>query len=187
MQGKRVDLLTFTDSGGDEWNVPPNPVLIAYIGVGVVGANIYAGYDASLGWEYNVTLGLDTTGFYIDHATHIGVFGSVSGTLSGTLNVFGFDVAEASGSVGITASAKVSLNDPDPRDGRLYLDELYNGSNLGQSFLDALQFDFTIDLTAKVKASIGLCVPFLGPAFKFPAYSKDFDLRVSSTYTRPPI
>lgn len=152
-----MDLLSFHRTGGSQWG---KQFCFTFLSLGVPGVadvHLDACFGGYVGWDYSVGFGIDTTGFYIDPSTHIGVNGGIYAGLHGGLRVLGFDLASADGRIGLDASAHLSIRNPDPSQGdRVYLDEIFNGGNLFQSIVNALQVDFTIDVTAHVEAKLNL-------------------------------
>ncbi len=160
IQGNHVDLLSFWQQGGQQWRYG-NCFTFTDLGLpGVADVHLDACFGGYVGWNYAIGFGVDTTGFYIDPSTHIGVDGGIYAGLHGGLRVLGFDLASADGRIGLDANASLSLRNPDPSQGdRIYLDQIYQpGTNLLQSFLNDMQVNFTVDLTAHVEANINLLI-----------------------------
>jgi Ca2+-binding RTX toxin-like protein len=163
IQGDRVDLLTFSAQGGNRWETSQSFPLFAG-GIGAVTFDIGVQFGGYVRWDYKVGLGIDTTGFYIDPSTHIGIGGGVYGGVNGHVRVLGFPLVEGGGRAGLDASAGLSLRGPNPSSDRIYLDEICNPCRLDhpeeivQSFLDALQFDATLGPSAHVEAKLNLLV-----------------------------
>lgn len=163
IEGERVDLIRFDTAGGNQWSqavyTPSIPIPLAPIPATV---NIAAGIEPFVGWNYYVGIGLDTTGFYIDDRTSIGVYGGVSANLKGSLALAGFlDVASLTVGAGIRLEAGLKFNDPDPTDGgRLYLDEIFNPSrSTFDNFTHALTFYARGEVTAHAVAKTTLPFP----------------------------
>src|SRR6202011_1261122 len=102
IQGNPVDLLSFHKAGGDKWNKDFTIPLYSFGIPEIVSININALIQASLSWDYAFGFGIDTTGFYIDPTTHIGLGGSISAGLSGSLTVLGLPLASAGGTLGVS-------------------------------------------------------------------------------------
>jgi streptogramin lyase/Ca2+-binding RTX toxin-like protein len=168
---KAQDLLSFYKKGGNQWG---KQFCFTFLSLGVPGVadvHLDACFGGYVGWDYSVGFGIDTTGFYISPDTHIGVNGGIYAGLHGGLRVLGFDLASADGRIGLDASARLSVRNPDPSQGdRIYLDEIFNGGNLFQSILNALQVDFTMDVTAHVEAKLNLWLATIT------LFSHDWDL-----------
>ena len=157
ISGEHVDLLSFWQQGrGRPWSYN-QCITFADWGLPVLlDAHVDACFGGYIGWDYSVGIGIDTTGFYIDPRTHIGVEGGLSAGLRGGLRVAGFDFATASGSIHLDAHGSLTLRNPDPSQGdRIYLDQIYDpNKGLLRSFLDDIQANLTVDLSAHVDASI---------------------------------
>jgi Ca2+-binding RTX toxin-like protein len=171
IQGDRVDLLTFRQQGGSRWETSVNYPLFA-VGLGpVVSFDVGVRFGGYLQWDYKVGLGIDTTGFYIDPSTHIGIGGGLFGGINGNVRVFGFPLVSAEGRVSLNASASLSLRGPNPSSDRIYLDEIFRpGEDLVQSFLDALKVDVTLGLSAHLEAKLNLLF------FSITVFSHDWNL-----------
>src|SRR5262249_10259176 len=130
---------------------------------------------AELFFQYRVGLGLDTTGFYIHPGTHIGIGGGLSAGLYGGLSVFGFNIARVEGGLGVAATVKLGLCDPDPSHGKIYFDELFRpGEGIAGSLLRALKPSISIDVTAYMKAVIDLWL------FSITVFQKDWRFPVAN-------
>src|SRR5205823_6207928 len=147
INGNRVDLVRWSVSGGDEWKqmVPlfkiiiPLPPPIEFLTVNLEGNLV-----PYIGWSYYVGLGVDTTGFYIDPRTRIDINGGLRIDVSGDVKILGaIDIGSPKLTIGagISVSAGLHFNDPNPSDGKIYFDELYVGNNIVNSYVDALTFD----------------------------------------------
>jgi Ca2+-binding RTX toxin-like protein len=153
---ERVDLLTFRAEDGKRWETSQSIDLVAG-GIGVATFNVKAKFGGYLKWDYKVDFGIDTTGFYVDPSTHIGVGGGLYAGIEGNVGVAGFPVVEAGGRISLDASASLGLRGPNPSSDRIYLDEIFrNGDDLVQSFLNVLKVDVTLGLTAHVEAKLNL-------------------------------
>ena len=85
---------------------------------------------------------MDTVGFYIDPGTSITASGSILAGLLANVSVAGIAGMEVAAGVGASVAVAASFEDPDPRDGRIYLDELLaHGAPLGSALLDAMSVD----------------------------------------------
>jgi len=94
-----------------------------------------------IGWDYYVGMGVGTSGVYLDPATHVGVHGGLEVEAGAGVSLAGLIGVDLELGAGIRVSAGVGLADPDPRDGRIYLDELARrGNNLADAFANALTF-----------------------------------------------
>src|SRR5262249_5063613 len=126
VRGEGVDLLTFRQSGGNRWGTGTHIDLFSFGIPGVADAHLGVDFGGYIGWEYAVGFGIDTTGFYIDPVTHLGITGGVYAGISGGLRVLGFDLASASGRISIDATASLSLRDPHNSDGgRIYPGQIF--------------------------------------------------------------
>lgn len=159
LKGERVDLLSFHSSGGDAWGgggvVPLGVILI-----GPVPVSVSVELGAHVGWQYNVGVGIDTTGFWIDPATRIGISGDVHAGIRATVGIAGIAGVNVSAGAELSVFAGLGLNDPDPSDGRIYLDEIIrSGDNFGEAFLRLLHFRAGADLGAYIHAEADLPWP----------------------------
>jgi hypothetical protein len=148
MHGQPVSFLRFhrqyEDAWQKTWNVP-----IGSLGVpGVAGVNLNAVVKARLDWEFKVGLGIDTSGFWIDPRTHVHIAAGVSAGLAGTVTLLGWDLLQATGTLGAAVQADLALTDPTPGDGKIYLAEIY--PNLTRY----VKADLSLSLTARVEVVI---------------------------------
>lgn len=164
INGERVDLIRFESSADNNiWStdqkftlgVVPLPPPLSFIQV-AVSATLRAG----LGWDYFVGMGIDTTGVYIDPRTHVGINGNVRAGIEGELTVFGLFGVGVEAGAGVQVSAGLGLEDPDPSDGRIYLDEISaQGSNFLDGMLHVLRFDLNVSAFAYARAELNLPWP----------------------------
>ena len=143
IHGKRVDLIKFEDSGGDSFSASFDvPIAAAVIPIGPIPVTASLSFTAfaKAGWSYFAGLGVDTSGFYIDPKTHFKAYGQVGSALKAKLSVLGLAGVKTKIGVKGSLNVKVGLVDPDPSDGRIYLDEIldHGESSLGQSLLDVV-------------------------------------------------
>jgi streptogramin lyase len=174
INGNKVDILEFHPPPGRwekglEAHVPIWGIEVPPI----ARAGVFADFGAKFLFEYEVGLGLDSTGFYVSSNTHIGVGGSLYAGLYGGVQVLGFDFAGVEGQIGIQAMARLGLYDPDPNsDGKIYFDEIFRpGENPVESFLSALYPTFSLSVTAHLKATISLfiaSITVLDKSWEFP-------------------
>ena len=160
IHGERVDLLKYETSGGSQWGFDNNMDLVK-IPLGIGTLDVSARLGAHFGWDYFVGLGVDSMGFYIDPNTHIGISGGVETGLTGSFKLGGLlSIASVFGGVGLRAGARVDLFDPDPSDGRVYLDEIFReGEDLTASFLAAMDISAYGDAYGHVGAKIDFIWP----------------------------
>ena len=122
--------------------------------------NISAFVEPYAYFDYEVALGIDTTGFYIDPTTHIGVGGGVRAGLEGSVDALGFiDLASLDLGVDLSVSSNAGLNDPDPSDGKIYLDEIYDGRDVAGSFLSAMRVELKGQADGFARAALSLPWP----------------------------
>ena len=141
IDGKRVDLVRYTNSGSKEWKATESFTVAAFPVAGPVTAAFGGSVSASVGAKYFVGVGMDTTGLYIDPRTSFSLFGGVDATADATVALFGLLGARVSVGLGAQLEAGVKLNDPDPTDGKIYLDEVFNpAKGVLNSLLDSLKF-----------------------------------------------
>ncbi|MEZ6076535.1 MAG: hypothetical protein R3C56_13010 [Pirellulaceae bacterium] len=142
IDGKPVDLIRFESRGGDSFSKSISvPLAVGVIPLGPIPVVVSFSFktELSAGWQYYVGLGVDTVGFYIDPRT------SISGFWQRYSRAFWCSVHTWISGVDITAGVggAVTLSagfyDPDPRDGRIYLDELVQENGFtGDSLLNAM-------------------------------------------------
>ncbi|MBX9622691.1 MAG: hypothetical protein K2X82_02645 [Gemmataceae bacterium] len=82
-----------------------------------IEAYIYGGYKFGFG--------IDSTGFYLSRDTGLSVGGGVRAGVTGTLGMGVVGLSVTAGA-GVRVGAGIGLNDPDPADNGVYLDEIYN-------------------------------------------------------------
>ncbi len=143
INGNVVDLIRFEMAGGDRWSTGFSvPIAAAAIPLGPIPLTMSLSLNTEIeaGWNYYVGMGVDTVGFYIDPGTSISASGSVLAGLAANVSIAGIAGMEVSAGVGASVSMTVGFQDPDPRDGRIYLDELlaYRDMSLGDSLLNAM-------------------------------------------------
>lgn len=127
LQGKPVDLISFTDSGGDRFSKSFSvPIAAAAIPLGPIPLTVSLSFQTTVaaGWNYFVGFGIDTSGFYIDPGTRVGASGAIEAGLSASLSILALASATISAGAGAAVELSAGFSDPDPADGRIYLDEL---------------------------------------------------------------
>ncbi|MEQ1826853.1 MAG: hypothetical protein ABL921_12940 [Pirellula sp.] len=142
INGKVVDLIQFKQQGGNAFSTNFSvPLLAAVVPLGPVPLTASLAFNTEIqaAWNYNVGLGIDTAGFYIDPGTSITASGSITAGLLAEVSIAMLAGMEVFAGVGGSVSMSVGFQDPDPRDGRIYLDELlnYRDLSLGNSLLNA--------------------------------------------------
>jgi len=138
INGDRVDLIKFETKGRKEWKASQSFPL-AKVPVWLFTLDVNAKISPYAYFEYFAGLGVDTTGFYIDPRTHIGLGGGVRMGLEAAISLGGFfSLASFEAGLNVAMKAGVKFVDPDPSDGKIYLDELFrNGDSLGDKFLNS--------------------------------------------------
>lgn len=127
LRGDVVDLVRFDASGGDRYAKTFSvPIAAAAIPLGPIPLTATLSFETSVyaGWNYYVGFGIDTSGFYIDPGTSVGASGGIQSGLNASVSILGLIGANLSAGVGASLGMSVGFADPDPRDGRIYLDEL---------------------------------------------------------------
>lgn len=156
INGDPVDLITFSSSGGDRYSDGFKVLLAAAavpIGPIPLTAKIFWETEVFAGWNYYVGFGIDTSGFYIDPGTMFGAAGGVQSGLNATVSLLGLLGASVSAGVGASVGVTANVNDPNPRDGRIYLDELVRHESEDQvPFADALLSSFEVTVGAEAFA-----------------------------------
>jgi hypothetical protein len=126
IEGDRVDLVTFSTRGETKWEgTQTTPPLTAPLPPLPITLEFSATVTASVGWNYYVGLGIETTGFWLDPNTGVSLSGSVQGGVNASASLFGLASLKLSVGAGFGLRAGVALNDPSPGDGRVYLDEIF--------------------------------------------------------------
>jgi Ca2+-binding RTX toxin-like protein len=126
INGKQVELIRYTNSLEKEWkdsasvSSPPIPLLPGLTASGSLGV------EGNVGGRLFVGVGVDTTGAFIDPKTSFTLYGGARAFAEGSLTLFGLAGASVDVGVGAKLEAGVKLNDPDPTDGKIYLDEVLN-------------------------------------------------------------
>ncbi len=192
INGDKVDLLHYQLDGRTEWSkrlstilgVIPLPPPVSFITV-----DVKAFIEPYAFFRYHVGLGIDTTGFYLDQNTGIGVGGGVRAGLEGDISVLGFlDLASLEFGAGFSVAANIGLNDPDPTDGKIYLDELFRpGQSLSQDFLSAFHISLSGELNGFAKAVLSLPWPLPDITLMDRQFSlgKIWDVNLLSTMNSP--
>jgi Ca2+-binding RTX toxin-like protein len=143
INGKTVDLIHFRSSGGDKFATNLSvPIAAAVVPLGPVPLSLSLSFETQVaaGWNYQFGMGIDTSGFYIDPNTSISAYGSIQSGLNADVSIVGIAGMNVSAGVGASVNLAVGLTDPDPRDGRIYLDELLpkGNSSFGDAFRDVI-------------------------------------------------
>jgi Ca2+-binding RTX toxin-like protein len=132
INGNTVDLIRFEQSGGGTWSDGFSvPIAAAAIPLGPIPLTLSLAFNTSVEANYNyyVGMGIDTVGFYIDPATSIRAVGSIRSGLDANVSLLGLVGMDVSAGVGASVSLATGFTDPDPSDGRIYLDELLNAGS----------------------------------------------------------
>ncbi len=148
INGEAVDLIRFEKSGGDNYSTGFSvPIAAAAVPLGPIPLTLTLSFNTEIeaGWKYFVGLGVDTVGFYIDPRTSVSASGSILAGLSGSVSVAAIAGMKVTAGVGASVAASIGFSDPDPRDGRIYLDELLNvdASSVGSWLLDTMSIDIS--------------------------------------------
>jgi Ca2+-binding RTX toxin-like protein len=163
INGNVVDLIRFESSGGDKDEIAFDvPLAAAAVPLGPIPLTVTLSFQTGVqyGWSYFAGLGVDTTGFYIDPNTRISAFGSIEAGLSAKLSLAGIAGVDVTGGVGGKVDLSARLHDPDPSDGKIYLDELirYDATSVGNAILNAMDISLGGEAYAYARgeASIGV-------------------------------
>src|SRR5262249_34707119 len=163
IRGNPVDLISLQDAGGSSFRPDVPAIPLFSLGIPkVVSLDASLKIQPKLDWNWGVRAALDTEGIYLDvrrpnpkipeskdnpRRTRVEVSGTIDGTLKGSAEVLGFDVASVSGGAGFTLTGGVKPYDEDG-DGKVYLGEIWRpGENVVDAFTDALNFSLRGDLT----------------------------------------
>ncbi|SFJ58302.1 M10 family metallopeptidase C-terminal domain-containing protein [Planctomicrobium piriforme] len=136
---------------------------------GVINFDVAVNVVAELGLAFDMTFGLDTTGFYIQESTSTDdyvaeISGMVGGQLVGTGRLVILPFAQLAATLGLVATGGVTLISPD--DDKVRINELSDPNVVG--------LGVGLDLNLKVDGSLGF--PDLNLSSDFPILNKDFEL-----------
>jgi fibronectin type 3 domain-containing protein len=153
IDGKNIDLIKFElekdiKLSSKEFIKPFEIGRVDFI-PGVASGVLEAFLSGSVMLSIDIYAGVDTSGVYLDPKTRLGIDGYVEGGVKGTLKVFGYDLAEAKGSLQLDAGIGVQPLDRQG-DGRVHITEFQG------ELEDNLISTITVDLSAKVKAQINI-------------------------------
>ena len=144
INGKTVDLIRFeVPPGGGSFSKDISvPIIAGVIPLGPIplAASLSFNTQINAGWSYYVGMGVDTSGFYIDPRTSISAYGSILAGLQTDISVAGIAGMNVTAGVGGSVSIAAGIYDPDPTDGRIYLDELLNqnSSSVGNALVNSM-------------------------------------------------
>lgn len=144
INGKTVDLVTFVAS--DSKSLPATgftvPIAAAAVPLGPIPLTLSLAFSTEVraSFSYYLGLGIDTVGFYIDPRTSVSATGSIEAGLQAEVSVLSLVGLEITAGIGASVSLSTGFKDPDPRDGKIYLDELVGllDTQPGTSLLDAM-------------------------------------------------
>lgn len=144
INGKAVDLIRFSSGGGDRFSKSFSvPIVAAAVPLGPIPLTLSLSFETEVaaGWNYQVGMGIDTSGFYFDPGTSVSAYGSIQSGLKADVSVAGILGMNVASGVGGAVTMSVGMTDPDPRDGKIYLDELLNenSTSLGTAFEDVIK------------------------------------------------
>ena len=143
IKGEIVDLVRFKVDGGDSWSKSFSvPIAAAAIPLGPIPLTVSLSFrtDLMAGYNYYFGMGIDTAGFYIDPQTSVNAAASVQAGLNAEAAVAGIAGVRITAGVGASINVGIGLIDPDPRDGKIYLDELFRQgeTSIGKGLIDAI-------------------------------------------------
>jgi hypothetical protein len=160
LSGKKAGLfsldidMTFTGIEG-EFPLVHETLLASYFGIlnltGQVNGNV------GLTFGVDVTVGLDTDGFYIlddngsDHSFSLS--GSVGASVIFEGDIVGIDLAQIKGTVTLTGTGFVDIVSPDPSNPKVRASDLYVN---GRVVTDVLEFGLGASLGVKLQGAVGL-------------------------------
>lgn len=164
INGDKLNLITFHDGDSGTLLSTHGKFLLAAVPVGGPFVVTVSGtVDAEIGWEYEVGFGVDTTGVWIDPRTRIGLYGGVSAGVEASVTVTGLFGLSLGAGAGVQVFAGIGLRDPDPSDGRIYMDEIFRGvgdsRTLGQAILDVMKVDTRLEVEGYARAELDLPWP----------------------------
>lgn len=163
INGDKVDLIWFhQESHTVLWNADESFLFAAVPVYGPFILTMSGEVHAEVGWDWSVGFGLDTTGVWIDSGTHVGIYGSVRGGVSGELSFAGIAGLKLEAGVGVQISAGLGLRDPDPSDGHIYMDEIIKateGRSLTQAIGEVMQFNVRLGAQGYVRSELDLPWP----------------------------
>ena len=175
IRGQAVDLVQWT-TGYQTVSLVNFQESIPILGIGIpdiASAEIDASFGINASLSYDFGFGIDTNGLYFDaynpgdKSTHplVDLSFALNAGLEGKVEVLGFPLASAGGSLGFTVSPYVALTAPpgSTTPDKVYLSDLEEfGSNPLADFVDALSAGVKGDLTGQVNAGINLLFLKLG-------------------------
>jgi Ca2+-binding RTX toxin-like protein len=156
IRGEPVQLVSFKKSGSDRWS-DGKDILLGAFPIGPFVASVSLSFSGYVGYSYHVGLGVDTTGLWIDPNSHISVEAGVRTGIQGEVSLAGIIGLSLEVGAHVGAHAGVGLNDPDPRDGKIYLDEITSSNRT--LFGDILKFRYGAEAGLYVKAELNLPWP----------------------------
>ena len=147
------------------------PVFSAF---GVVNVDVAVNILAELGLKFDVVLGLDTKGFYVQASQgeddyQVEVSGTVAGQLVGTGRIIVIPLVELTTDLGLRATGGIRLISQD--DDKLRVNELLQPSNI--------EIGLGVDLVLNVDMVLG--IPDLGLSAESHLFDKEFELYRANT------
>ena len=171
VQGKTVDLIRFENSDEKTFKeIYAVPLASAVVPLGPIPLTVSLAFSTEVGFSYRyfVGMGIDTSGFYIDPRTSVSASGRVAAGLTADVSLAGIAGVKLTAGIGAGVNVSLGIEDPDPRDGKIYLDELMSkGGNLGMAFLDSLRAKFSADAFGFARALAYIEVKLFGYSKKY--------------------
>ena len=152
MHGQEVDLLDFQSSGSASENITIADIPLAEFGLpGLLSFDLDAVLGVQFSYSYSVGFGVDTHGFFLDPGNSITATVSPYAGIQGSVDVLGFPLAGASGSLNFNVTAHAGLYDPFGYS-RYYLSDIDHGQSIGQALLNDLDASLSESLSVQLKA-----------------------------------
>ncbi len=159
ISGERVDLIWFQASdSGILWDFDQS-FLFAAAPIGPFVVSLSGVIRAEIGWDWSVGFGVDTTGVWIDSGTHLGLYGSARAGVQGSLSVAGLLGVTLEAGLGVQINAGLGLRDPDPSDGHIYMDEIFDGRPLLDAIGNVMKFEINASAIGYARGELNLPWP----------------------------
>ena len=197
INGKYVNLISWQPAGSSNGTGTINllnwskDIPIYSLGIAdIASLDIDASLSASASLSYTVGMGFDTRGFWLQQGTGVGLNAKLSAGLTGSVEILGFPLASASGTISLSGppgasgqpgqpaislalaadpyTAAAHASDSNIPLNHVYLADLAKfGSDPIGDFLDGLQEKIALNLTGDVKGSINLVVGSISKDYSF--------------------
>ena len=152
MHGQEVDLLDFQSSGSASENITIADIPLAEFGLPGLPASIWMRYSgSSLAIAIRSGSGSTPMAFSSTPGNSITATVSPYAGIQGSVDVLGFPLAGASGSLNFNVTAHAGLYDPFGYS-RYYLSDIDHGQSIGQALLNDLDASLSESMSVQLKA-----------------------------------